>query len=553
MTRSTFFPTTGARRWPGVVAVLCAALLAGPVLGESAVEVIRERIATLQANGRIEVRGVTIGSDDVLPAFYARREFAPAWTDDERIDALLAAFAAAGDDGLDPEDYFLSRLRELRDEAGQSLPSGELDLILTEALVRFAYHQRFGKVNPATMDPNWNFAREFAPGTDPVTLFDGIVAADAPADAIARLIPRGPWYRQLQQALARHRQIAASGGWPEVLSGATLRPGERDARVLRLRERLSISGDLAPGPSPVDAELFDDELARALRHFQQRHALAADGVLGRNTLAALNVPVGYRIEQLRMSLERARWVSASVPADFVAVNIASFEAGLVRGGELVWSSRVVVGRFARQTPIFRGDMTYLVLNPTWTVPPTILRKDVLPKIKKDIGYLRRENIRVLDRNGREVNPAGVNWAAYTKGAPYTFRQDPGPANSLGRIKFMFPNEHAVYLHDTPAKQLFDKPERTFSSGCIRVEDPLRLAELLLDDPAWTRAALEAAIATGETRTVRLRRAMPVLLLYWTALADADGTVRFFRDVYGRDARLLAALNGPVRVDLPRSR
>lgn len=535
------------------MAALVLALAGSAGLADSATDTIRERIASLQAAGRVEVQGITIGTADVLPEFYARRQFAPSWTDLRRIDTLLEAFAAAGDDGLDPEDYFLSRLRELRAVPGASESSGDLDLLLTEALVRFAYHLRFGKVNPETMDPNWNFAREFAAGTDPVELFSSIVAADSPPAALARAIPRGPWYRQLQQALAHYRALEARGGWPEIPEGPTLRPGERDARVPRLRERLAISGDLETGSSSADAEIYDDALSGALRRFQGRHALAADGVLGKGTLAALNVPVGHRIDQLRMSLERARWVSASVPADFVAVNIASFQAGVVRGGQLVWSSRVVVGRDARQTPIFRGDMTYLVLNPTWTVPPTILRKDILPKIRKDVGYLRRENIRVLDPGGREVDPATVNWTAHAKGAPYTFRQDPGPANSLGRIKFMFPNEHSVYLHDTPAKQLFEKPERTFSSGCIRVEDPLRLAELVLDDPAWTRAALEEAIATGETRTVRLRRPMPVLLLYWTALADADGTARFFRDVYGRDEALLATLNGPVRVDLPRKR
>jgi murein L,D-transpeptidase YcbB/YkuD len=533
--------------------VLVLALAGKAGLADSATDTIRERIATLQAAGRLEVQGITIGTDDVLPEFYARRQFAPSWTDLRRIDTLLEAFAAAGDDGLDPEDYFLGRLRELRGAAGPGLPSADLDLLLTEALIRFAYHLRFGKVNPGTMDTNWNFAREFAAGVDPVAVFAEIVAADSPPAALAKAIPRGPWYRQLQQALAHYRALEARGGWPAIPEGRTLRPGERDARVPRLRERLGISGDLGPDPQPVESDLYDEALFGALRRFQRRHALATDGVLGKRTLAALNVPVGRRIDQLRLSLERARWVSASVPADFVAVNIASFEAGFVKAGKLIWSSRVVVGRDARQTPIFRGDMTYLVLNPTWTVPPTILRKDILPKLKTDIDYLRRENIRVLDRNGRVVDPATVNWAAYTKSAPYTFRQDPGPANSLGRIKFMFPNEHAVYLHDTPAKQLFDKPERTFSSGCIRVEDPLRLAELVLDDPGWTRAALEQAIATGETRTVRLRRPIPVLLLYWTALADADGTVRFFRDVYGRDKELLAALDGAVRVDLPRKR
>jgi murein L,D-transpeptidase YcbB/YkuD len=189
------------------------------------------------------------------------------------------------------------------------------------------------------------------------------------------------------------------------------------------------------------------------------------------------------------------------------------------------------------------------LNPTWTVPPTILREDVLPKVRNDPGYLRRENITVLDRDGRRVDPSSVNWS--TAGRAYTLRQEPGPANALGRIKLMFPNPHAVYLHDTPATELFERPERTFSSGCIRVEDPLALAELVLDSPAWSRARLEAKIANGTTQRINLPRPVPVLLVYLTAVADSDGTTRFYRDVYDRDPPLLRAMYGPVRLRLPK--
>jgi murein L,D-transpeptidase YcbB/YkuD len=245
-----------------------------------------------------------------------------------------------------------------------------------------------------------------------------------------------------------------------------------------------------------------------------------------------------------------RWLSGEVPDTYVVVNVAGFRVGFVRDRRLVWNSRVVVGRAARQTPIFRGRMTYVEINPTWTVPPTILREDILPKLHKDPGYLERENIAVIDREGRRVDPRAVDWKAYSRGVPYTLRQEPGPANALGRIKLMFPNPHSVYLHDTPARELFDRPERTFSSGCIRVEDPLGLAELVLDDPAWTRETLEAEIATGKTRRVTLRQPVPVLLVYLTAMVDPDGSTRFFRDVYERDPALLAALNGPVRLAIP---
>jgi murein L,D-transpeptidase YcbB/YkuD len=235
----------------------------------------------------------------------------------------------------------------------------------------------------------------------------------------------------------------------------------------------------------------------------------------------------------------------------VVVNVAGYEVFAASNGVPFWRRRAVVGRQTRETPIFKASITSLDLNPTWTVPPTILREDMLPKLRRDPGYLRREHIRVLDRNGRPVNAAAINWQAGGNRPPYILRQDPGPHNALGRIKFVLPNSHSVYLHDTPSRDLFEKAERNFSSGCIRVEDPLSLAEILLADPdVWNRETLEAAIATGKTRTVRLPKPWPILILYWTAELDGEGRVRFLPDVYRRDPTLLRALNGPVVIDLP---
>lgn len=210
----------------------------------------------------------------------------------------------------------------------------------------------------------------------------------------------------------------------------------------------------------------------------------------------------------------------------------------------------MVGRLLRQTPVFRGSMTYLELNPTWTVPPTILREDILPRVRRDPGYLAAENITLLDREGRPVDPYSVDWPNL-RAVPYTFRQEPGPRNALGEVKFMFPNEHFVFIHDTPSRELFRRADRLISSGCIRIEDPLSLAEILLGNPGrWNEQTLKAAIATGRTQQVRLPEPWPVLILYWTAEPDHDGGVRFLRDVYNRDARVLAALDGDVTIELP---
>ena len=254
-------------------------------------------------------------------------------------------------------------------------------------------------------------------------------------------------------------------------------------------------------------------------HFQERHGLTADGVVGPATLRAMNVPVEARIDQIRINLERARWVMHELRGEFVLVNVAGFDVSYFRNDEPIWTSKVIVGRPYRETPIFKSMITYVVLNPTWTIPPGILVKDKLPILKRDPGYLKRNNIRVIDSAGREVDPHSVDWSRYSGGRlpPYQLRQDPGDDNALGLVKIMFPNPYLVYLHDTPSKSLFDKDERTFSSGCIRVQKAFELAELVLNDPVrWNRAALDAAVATKKTQTVNLARPVPVLILYWTA-------------------------------------
>jgi murein L,D-transpeptidase YcbB/YkuD len=378
------------------------------------------------------------------------------------------------------------------------------------------------------------------------------VAAPSLARFLGRWIRRAPLYPVMQRKLAEYRAIEAAGGWPAVPDGPTLRPGDTDPRVSVLRQRLAVTGDLpAGGPALADPAAFDDAVVAGVRSFQRRHGLDADGVVGRATLAALNVPVAQRIDQLRLTLERARWVVDETPGEAVVVNVAGAEVFVARDGEVTWWRRAIVGREARQTPIFKGRMTYLELNPTWTVPPTILREDVLPKVRRNRGYLREHDMRVLTQAGKPVDPAAVDFGA--RPFPYMIRQDAGPKNPLGLIKLMFPNRHNVYLHDTPGRELFGKAARNFSSGCIRIEDPFELAAIVLRDPArWTAESLRAATDDGKTRRLNLREPWPVLILYWTATLDAEGRVRFLPDVYRRDPALLAALNGDVRIEFPGS-
>jgi murein L,D-transpeptidase YcbB/YkuD len=266
--------------------------------------------------------------------------------------------------------------------------------------------------------------------------------------------------------------------------------------------------------------------------------------VGPETLRALNVSARDRVDQVRVNLERARWVLHDLGDEFVIVNIAGLSAFLVRDREPVWSTRVVVGHPFRKTPVFKAEISYLVINPTWTVPPTILREDKLPAILQDPDYLVSNNMEIRDVAGQIVDPGGIDWEEAVKTVfPYQIVQKPGPDNALGQIKFIFPNEYFVYLHDTPNRELFEKTVRTFSSGCIRLENPFDLAERLLSgEDIWNRQALDEAVASGETRNVMLQHKMPIIVMYWTVQPSDTVGVRFFPDVYDRDSDVLRALD-----------
>jgi murein L,D-transpeptidase YcbB/YkuD len=533
-----------ALRAPIVLLLAAAFALASPA--GAAVEPLRHAVERLRA-GDARVGGERVAARGLIAEVYERRGFAPAWNDPARARDLLALVEASHEHGLDPADYHLAVVRA----AGGGVPmdAAARELLLTDALVRLAYHLHFGKVNPRELDPDWNFRRALR-GAEPALALERALAAPALAPEVLAYAPRLTPYQLLMDALARYRALAAAGGWRAVPPGPTLKAGMRDPRVTALRARLAAGGDLAEAASP-EPDLLDPALEAAVMRFQQRHGLEADGAVGRQTLAELNVPAAARVDQIRVNLERARWVAQDLTGDFLLVDIAGFHAALHLQGLPVWSSRVVVGRPYRKTPAFRAEMQYLVLNPTWTVPPTILKQDVLPKLEKDPAYLERQGMSVVDNQGRPVDAEGMDWKRYARGGfPYQIVQRPGEKNPVGRIKFMFPNPHFVYLHDTPEPKLFERAERAYSSGCIRVEAPVELAVLLLDDrERWGPDAVRAAIATGETRTVPVRRRVPVMLLYWTAEVR-DGVVHFRRDVYGRDDAVLKGLRGPVRLSAP---
>lgn len=531
----------GALPWlPPILALALAAPVAAARQAQEAVaEALARRVELLRVAGELEIAGARIRFHPTLAGVYDARLYAPLW-DGRTGTELVGALRALRDDGLEPSHYHVDAIAALEREPPSPEVAADLDLLRTDAFVRAAHDLRFGKVDRERHEAGRDLSRPVV-GDDPVQAILSLVASGSPREALASLRPDHFIYRGLVQELARLRTLEARGGWPTVPSGPALRLGDVDPRVPLLRERLVLSGDLDPEDAG-EGDRFDEALDAAVRRFQHRHALNEDGVVGRATVAEMNVPVAARIDQVRINLERARWFTHDLPASFVAANIAGARVYVVRDGDVVFETRAVVGTTYRATPVFTDVMRYIELNPTWTVPPGIVG-DILANIRRDPDYLRRMDMRVLDRSGRPVDPSTIDFSQYTaRSFPYIFRQEPGPLNALGRIKFMFPNQYNVYLHDTPSRELFAREDRNFSSGCIRVEDPITLAELVLDDPRWTRETLEAAIATGRTRTIPLEVPLPVLILYWTASADLHGEMHYYRDAYGRDAPLLRALD-----------
>ncbi|MEK6776553.1 MAG: L,D-transpeptidase family protein [bacterium] len=514
-------------------------------------EYIKTRITEDGSPPNIIIGEERIHNIMMLARFYRGREFSPAWTRATgaslQAGAMIRAIEDARDEGLTPDYYHLMKIKTLlseirRSPAGKSLPDPEtlsdLDLLLTDAFLLLSCHLSAGCVNPVTLDVEWHADRG---SVDVVSILETALKENLIEETLINLLPSQYGYSRLRQSLAHYRKKAEAGGWPDVSKGPSMKKGLTDKRVIELSNRLIASGDLEPGGKNAD-ELFDDRLEQAVISFQKQHGLDTDGVVGQATLNALNVPVEARIRQIEINMERLRWIPRDLGQRYIIVNIANFELDVLENSQTVLSMKVVVGKDFWHTPVFRSDMTYLEFNPYWNVPKNILIRDILPKMEKDPDYLSKINLKaVWVGQGRTevIDPKAMDWSqASDSNFHYRLRQDPGPQNPLGRIKFMFPNRFNVYLHDTPVKGLFAKNVRTFSHGCIRIEKPMELAEYLLkSDPSWTADKIQAAIDDGRNKAVRLARTETVYVLYLTAWVDEAGTLQFRDDVYKRDIKL----------------
>jgi murein L,D-transpeptidase YcbB/YkuD len=485
------------------------------------------------------------GSSLELRHFYAARDMRLAWIEDGTPTAAAAALRdalhGASAHGLRPDDYNIGEIDRRWQAQGPVGDEISFDLLLTGAALGYVADATSGRVRPESVDPNWSIER--APASAAALLEQAIGSAD-PADALANMGPLHPRYAALKVALARYRGIEAAGGWPTIPAGPTLHPEDRDDRVPVLRRRLAAEGYLAPADASEPGDLFDAVLLTAVRTFQARHGLEPDGVVGAATLAALNVPVLERIEQIEWSLERWRWLPRYLGDRHILVNIPAFSVQLFDGGGLALESRTIVGRPGRPTPRISAEASGVLLNPTWTVPPTIFREDVLPQLRRDPRWLLERNMRVFQgwsNQAAEVDPLSVNWSQVSGARPaYRIVQAPGPGNALGRIKIEMPNAAGAYLHDTPDHALFERADRAKSSGCVRIHRIQELASALLGS-SWPQGRLQQLIASGATTTIPLPRRIQVYLAYMPVVAEADGSASFYPDLYGLDPALAAAL------------
>lgn len=466
-----------------------------------------------------------------LRPFYRERGWKLAWNGDaraiaERLLADIQVIAPA--EGLNPDFYGVPA--GLGDEV-------EHDILVSDALWRFARDLAIGRVSPTRtvggMGP------ESRPVFDGTRALRDLAAGKDLATALGNLQPSYAGYHRLKRALARYRDLVLAGGWSVIPEGPSIRLGMEDERVPAIRKRLIVTGELPPDQD--QGTQLDQNVVAAIRSFQHRHGIEADGTVGKATLAALNVSAESRLRQIMANMERWRWMPRRLDPTHIAVNLPAAHLELVRNGEITLAMRVVVGNVRHQTPTMQTTMTSVVLNPTWTVPPSIATREILPKLRKEPNYLVNNNMQILDafpEDPVKSQGLGIDWGKYSK-FPWRIRQAPGADNALGQVKFNLSNNDDIYLHDTPKRQYFGRIFRALSHGCVRLERPVALAQALV--PADYVSKVEGLIADSDTKTLRLERPLTVYLMYMTAWAEEDGTIQFRDDLYGHDGRLEAAL------------
>jgi L,D-transpeptidase YcbB len=481
-----------------------------------------------------------------LKCFYAMRDYQPVWIQADKIipefDIALAFIASAEREGLDSKNYELERLLQLRKQHNIDSILLELELRTTQSLLTLARDLRRGRFTAAEVDPDWHIQQ---PAFDAADYLQRAVTAGDLKSSLEDLPPKTKNYQLMKQALAHYREQAVLGGdWANIPETPLIRPNVSHAVIPQIRARIAQAFFLyrhSEYDLPLShSEKYDENLVNAIKAFQEKNGLNPDGIIGKNTREALNRTPEQKIRQLRVNMERLRWLPRELGDRYLLVNVAGFQLTAIEQEQHVLSMRIIVGRDYRSTPSFDSRISHLVLNPYWNIPHSIATKDLLPKQQSEPGYFASQGIKAYsghDYQAGALDLDSIDWRALGKRFPYVLRQDPGTKNALGTIKFMFPNPFSIYLHDTPSKQLFRKDVRTFSSGCIRLEKPLLLAGFVLNEQNAV-TDLVTKIESGRTTTVNLPKRLPIYLIYLTTWIDDLNNIYFSSDIYGRDKRVL---------------
>jgi L,D-transpeptidase YcbB len=520
---------------------------------EEIAHAIRDIIENRSQDSGFLVSEQVLYSSFLIPQFYVNRDFQNAWM--QHIDSLglvndfIQYIEEIEHHGLQPEHYHLESIKNLRDsiidknKPFNPINIAQLDLLLSDAFFILSSHLYHGKVETESLTATWNIRRD-KPHLALDKKLEMLVVVKHPVLFMRRFYPQHPGYETMISEVKKlksklHEDFPVTILIPEGKHSIDLKSDSLYAAVIY--KKLQLLGYIAA--DTLDYINDKEGLLEIVKLFQKTYGIRPDGQVGKNTIRALNHSIQDKIDAIYVNAERLRWLPDSLNTRHIMVNIADFTLDFISNRDTLISMRTVVGKDFRQTPVFNAKMTYLVFSPTWTVPPTIMKNDVIPAVAKNINYLKNHHMKIIDGHGNEINPSSIDWQrAKTRGSiPYRIRQEPGPHNALGRVKFMFPNKYNVYLHDTPSKELFDQDSRTFSSGCIRIDKPFELAMLLIDDSIkWSAEHIKSAMSSRTERTVSLKKPVDVYIFYLTAWSDGK-QVYYRHDIYGRDEAILKAL------------
>jgi len=524
-------------------AVLVALLFYGTAVSADVRSMLESEL-----NADMPIAGEHLVSEHFVDHYYAMHEYQLVWREYADIEGVIDVLEDSIYEGLMPADYHVGTLKQLyakilAGDGGARLIT-EFDLLLTDAVVTYALHQLNGKVDPSSLSSDWDYSHIEVEEMALNLALDQHIKAQTVADSLANIRTNFSGRGALKALLKRYLDLGASGDFePLKVKPNELNAGTRHSEVAALARRLVDLGDLDLAEMPTNS-IFSKQMFEAVKRFQARHQLPQTGRIDKPTLRELNTSYETRADRIRVNLERGRWISHVEATEFIVVNVPSFDLHYFRDQKRIWQTNVVVGKDQTKTPIFTRKLRYIEFNPTWTVPRSII-PSIIEKTKADRSYFTDRRYYLVNNKGQRVDGNRVNWSKLSKNRfPYWVVQEPWENNALGQVKFMFPNEHAVYLHDTPAKGLFNMNERAFSHGCIRVSNPMKLAEIILSDKGYDEAKIRSVVSSRKTTRVNVGRDIDILLMYWTAFSN-DGVATFHHDIYGRDEPLLKALKTPL--------